>query len=143
LNVFYMLDDFTEENGGTRIIPFSHKPENGVSPTNIFSQEGTIAAAAPAGTAFVFDSRLWHGTGPNVTNMKRHAIAMIFARYWVRPIENWSLQIPPSTFELMTERQRALCGFRGAYAMGGVEGVQHGKMVRWAPENLIPEMRRP
>src|SRR5947209_7341448 len=56
-NAMWMLDDFTPENGATRIAPASHKrneqPDYGNLPE-------TIPVVAPAGTVMVFDGRLWH-----------------------------------------------------------------------------------
>ncbi|MGE0829348.1 MAG: phytanoyl-CoA dioxygenase family protein, partial [Hyphomonadaceae bacterium] len=65
VNVLFFLDDVCEENGGTRLMPGSHRP--GIAPFDPYSSEGTVAAEGPAGTALILDSLFWHGTGANRT----------------------------------------------------------------------------
>ena len=61
-NVAWLLDDFTEENGGTRFIPGSHR--HGHSPDPAATHD-TVAIEAPAGSLLVMDGRVWHQTGEN------------------------------------------------------------------------------
>ncbi|KAI0013810.1 hypothetical protein F4779DRAFT_613083 [Xylariaceae sp. FL0662B] len=51
----------TERNGGMRVFPRGHV--SAVAPADLFTAEGTVTAQGPAGTALVFESRLWHATG--------------------------------------------------------------------------------
>ncbi len=69
-NVMWMLDDFTEENGATRIVPGSHMSGWRLDPEKD-KDVPTIAAVAPAGAAMVFEGRLWHGTGANGSHASR------------------------------------------------------------------------
>src|SRR5580692_3451115 len=64
MNIMWMLVDFTEENGATRLVPGSHLRR--AEPPRAEPVE-TVAGVGPAGTALVFDGRMWHGTGANVT----------------------------------------------------------------------------
>lgn len=91
-NIAWMLDEFTDANGGTRVIPGSHlrprQPED--------TPEATIAAEGPAGSALVFDGRLIHGTGANRTTDKmRHGILAYHCRGFMRQQENFFLGIDP------------------------------------------------
>jgi len=107
-NIAWMLDDFTEANGATRIIPRSHA-RPGIEPP-----EGPgIAAEAPAGTALVFDGRLWHGTGPNRTqNQQRHAILQYCCRGYIRQQENFFLGLARDVFDHESEEFLGRLGFR-------------------------------
>ena len=89
-NAVWMLDDFTEENGGTRVIPGSHRwtPEQveaqheGLTFSGgdgLANPAGTIAAQAPAGTCMVFEGRLLHGMGCNRTETETRS--GLFAYY--------------------------------------------------------------
>ena len=129
LNIFFFLDDFVEANGATRLVPGSHLPENNIAPDNLFSIEGTIPAEAPAGTAFIFDMRLWHCTGPNKTNKDRRAVFMLMARSWIRTVENHTLSIRPEVLEKMPDRLKTLFGFRTTSAAGGVDGAVEGEIA--------------
>jgi ectoine hydroxylase-related dioxygenase (phytanoyl-CoA dioxygenase family) len=92
-NILWMLDDFTEENGGTRLIPGSHlRPREDDD-----RQARTIAAVGKAGSALVFDGRLIHGTGANRTaDVQRHGILSYFCRPFVRQQENFFLGLAPA-----------------------------------------------
>ncbi|KAL8279712.1 hypothetical protein RQP46_007807 [Phenoliferia psychrophenolica] len=82
LNIMWFLTDVTESNGGTRVYPASHKPE--VAPADLYDTAGSIFASGPAGTALVFESRLWHATGPNVElSGTRPVILSFFVRSFV------------------------------------------------------------
>ena len=68
VNVAWLLDDFTDENGATRVIPGSHRalPD--------FSEPiETVPVEGPAGSIMVMDGRLWHQTGENRTSSVHRA----------------------------------------------------------------------
>ena len=103
-NIAWMLDDFTEANGGTRLVPASHlndaatprsssyAPDEAV---NIPTPEDTIGAEGPAGAILCFDGRIWHGTGANRTGKPRHAILSYHCRPFIRQQENFVLGLDP------------------------------------------------
>ncbi|MET0325463.1 MAG: phytanoyl-CoA dioxygenase family protein [Ilumatobacteraceae bacterium] len=64
MNVMWMLVDFTDDNGATRLVPGSHRVR--AEPPRDEAVE-TVAGVGPAGTALVFDGRVWHGTGANTS----------------------------------------------------------------------------
>jgi ectoine hydroxylase-related dioxygenase (phytanoyl-CoA dioxygenase family) len=91
-NIAWMLDDFTEDNGGTRLVPGSHL----VRERGDYALEQTIAAEGPAGSALIFDGRLVHGTGANLTkDEERRAILSYYCRPFVRQQENFFLGLDP------------------------------------------------
>jgi len=49
LNIVFCLDDFTDANGATRVVPGSHLLDSEKVPENPFKGSVTIAAEAPAG----------------------------------------------------------------------------------------------
>ena len=76
-NVMWMLVDFTADNGGTRLVPRSHL--TGRHPDKELDKDvEPIAAEGPAGTAMVFDGRMWHGTGANVSDGPRLGVLSTF-----------------------------------------------------------------
>jgi len=82
-NSGWLLDDFTEENGATRIVPGSHRSEK--RPQDelddpIATQPGEIQIVAPAGSVLVFNSHLWHGGALNKTTSPRPVIHSAFCR---------------------------------------------------------------
>lgn len=127
LNFAFFLDDVTDANGGTRIMPCSGA--RGAGPDNPFSIDGTIAAEGPAGTVLIWDSRVWHGTGPNRTDKRRHVILLYFNRAFMRAQENWSLSLRDDVRARLSDRALTMFGFRVTNTMGGVEGPREGTIV--------------
>lgn len=127
LNIGFFLDDVTEANGGTRLVPCSG--ERGMAPDDPSSIEGTIAAEGPAGTALIWDSRVWHGTGRNVTDGLRHVILLYFNRHFMRAQENFSLSLREDVKAGLSDRVKTMLGFRVTNTLGGVEGPREGSLV--------------
>ena len=120
-NVMWMLDDFTPENGATRIVPGSHRKGEGPVPT--ISTDISVPVCAPAGTAMVFDGRLWHQTGANVTaSDQRFGILAYYCRAFMRTQENWFLSINPAVLAAHPEL-RALLGYEQYLSLGMVDGM--------------------
>jgi hypothetical protein len=121
LNVAWCLDDFTEENGATRIVPGSHRLNRAPRPDE--AAVATVPLEAPAGSAVVFESRVWHKTGFNRTRDQRRA--GVFAWY-TKPIyrtqENWFLSLSPSFRQVASEEMLVLLGFKTA-GLGLVNGA--------------------
>jgi ectoine hydroxylase-related dioxygenase (phytanoyl-CoA dioxygenase family) len=121
LNVAWCLDDFTEENGATRIAPGSHKLNRAPRPDEAGVE--TIPLEAPAGSIVVFESRVWHKTGFNRTHDQRRA--GVFAWY-TRPIyrtqENWFLSLSPSFRQHASEEMLVLLGYKTT-GLGLVNGA--------------------
>jgi ectoine hydroxylase-related dioxygenase (phytanoyl-CoA dioxygenase family) len=92
-NIMWMLDDFTEANGGTRLVPGSHLNSDRAD----YALSDTIAAEGPAGAALIFDGRMVHGTGSNTTGSEeRHGVLTYYCRPFVRQQENYLLGLDPA-----------------------------------------------
>ena len=59
-NTIWAMSDFTEENGGTRVIPGSHRFEDKLR----FTEADTEAAEMKKGSALIYTGALYHGGGP-------------------------------------------------------------------------------
>ncbi len=82
-NSIWLLDDFTEENGPTRVVPGSH--QRGTLPKDELSDPAAphpnqVTLLAPAGTVVIFNSHLWHGGTVNQTAGRRRALHAYFCR---------------------------------------------------------------
>ena len=80
-NSIWLLDDFTEENGCTRLVPGTHL---GPHPNSVLKDASAAHPeeehlVAPAGSVAVFNSHIWHGGTLNRTeNSKRRALLCYF-----------------------------------------------------------------
>ncbi|NND07736.1 MAG: phytanoyl-CoA dioxygenase [Saprospiraceae bacterium] len=82
-NSIWLIDDFTSQNGATRVVPGTHKmgrlPEEVIQdPWDSHPEE--VLCTAPAGTVFVVNSHTWHGGTTNHTNEYRRCIHSYFCR---------------------------------------------------------------
>ncbi len=73
MNTVWMLDDFSPENGGTRVVPGSHKSGLG-APAEGFEVAHVVQPSAPAGSVLVFNGQCWHAGGANNSSADRHAL---------------------------------------------------------------------
>ncbi len=80
-NSIWLLDDFTGENGGTRVVPGSHRwpgrpPKSLTDPAAHHREE--IAIVAPAGSVLVFNGHLLHSGTRNRSGQPRRTITCGF-----------------------------------------------------------------
>ena len=76
------IDEFTQKNGGTCIIPFSHKFEKFPSQKYIDENEKRIEASQ--GDILIFDSLLFHRAGENNTAYDRKLIVQVFTLPFIK-----------------------------------------------------------
>ena len=114
----WMLDDFTADNGATRVVPGSHlsrrKPQWSEG-----AMEGEITLTAPAGSVAIWLSNTWHRSGPNVTDQPRRAILCYYCHSWIKPFSDYPAGIPPAKARSFSPSLRYLLGYS---ARGPVRG---------------------
>ena len=117
-NTLIALDDFTKENGATRLVPFSHNWTAPVRQDVEFEY-----AEMEAGSLLVFDGALWHSGGGNRTSeMRRRSININFNLSWLRQQENQYLGLSRETWLSLPEKLQRLLGLqRVNYLYGGVD----------------------
>ena len=86
-NVIWMLDDFTSENGATRLVPGSHKwghlPQE-VMPDPMAPHPQEILLLASAGSVAIVNTHAWHGGTANRSGGSRRCIHAFYTR-WDKP----------------------------------------------------------
>jgi len=78
LNVVWAIDEMTEQNGATRLVPGSHKKP---WPRDVLDDPketvaGEIYVICPAGTAIFLHGDVWHGGRANYSTSPRRVIHM-------------------------------------------------------------------
>ncbi len=87
VTTLWMLSSFTAENGGTLIVPGSHRwPNNptgdiGVDPKAAYPTE--MNASGEEGSVLLLDSRTWHSTAPNQSGDSRVSVVVRYAPWWL------------------------------------------------------------
>ncbi len=82
-NSIWLLDEFTPENGATRVVPGSNR--SGQLPQTVLADPAAphpdeVLLTAPAGTVVIFNSHTWHGGTLNRTDQPRRALHSYFCR---------------------------------------------------------------
>eukprot|EP01084_Bolivina_argentea_P239690 402805_1 len=92
ISLVWALDDFTDKNGATLIIPKSHL-WNEKRTINI-KKDKIISATMKAGECVLYFGTLYHGGGINKSDSPRLGLTFQFVQPWIRTQENHFLTIP-------------------------------------------------
>ena len=77
-----LLDDFTEENGATWLLPYSQNTLEKPSEDQFYKNGKRLIAKA--GTVWFFNARLWHAGGNNLSDQWRHALTINMCRPFMK-----------------------------------------------------------
>ena len=148
ISAFWAIDDTTELNGSTEVIPGSHlwdqqTIEGAASPADFASR--TIPDAAhsagdrpdaikltmPSGSLAITKGTLWHRGGANRSDRPRLIITPQYCVGWARQLENMALAVPAELAAGLPERARELIGYSiHPPFMGHVDGVHPKRLLR-------------
>jgi ectoine hydroxylase-related dioxygenase (phytanoyl-CoA dioxygenase family) len=107
LNTMWALDDFTEHNGSTLIVPGSHR----TSPADKPPDDDAVVATMPAGSVMFYVGTVWHGGGGNRTDERRLGVILEYAAAWVRAQENHITAIGEDVIRTLDPRLQELLGY--------------------------------
>lgn len=107
----WALTDFTRENGGTHLVPGSHRLDR--IPRKHDAPE-TIQIEMSAGSVLFYDASVWHGGGANRTASRRLGIVANYCAGFLRQEECQLLAIPREQVAEFSPRLRRLVGY-GTY----------------------------
>lgn len=82
ISALFCVDDFSEETGGTHVLPASHKTE--AFPSEEFVRQHEQVINAEAGSVLVFDSMLYHRGGRNRSPRTRRALNHMYTLPFVK-----------------------------------------------------------
>ena len=82
VNAVFCLDEFTNANGATLVVPASHKVEAFPSDDVINSHQRQLSAAA--GSFIIMDSMVFHCGGVNTTDRPRRAVNQAYSIPFIR-----------------------------------------------------------
>jgi ectoine hydroxylase-related dioxygenase (phytanoyl-CoA dioxygenase family) len=117
----WAIDDFTEENGATLVLPMSHRW--GARVPADADQRALVPAVMPAGSVVFFLGTLWHGAGANRSQATRMAATAQYCEPWARQQENYSLAISRERAKLCSATMQAMLGYSMLFPfIGFVDG---------------------
>ena len=116
------VDDFTAENGGTEIIPGSHRwsdaeiagayhGRHADVPPPPALERALVPMEVKAGACIFFAGTLMHRGGANRSAAPRLAFSNQYCEPWARTQENFYLGVPPERVRTMAARLQTLLGY--------------------------------
>lgn len=110
VNAGIYLYDMTPQMGPLRIVPGSHRREDG-PPEGVDPLDGQIEVPVSAGDVVIFDAGIWHSSGVNRTTGNRLVLFAYFGRYWIKRMDNYFTQpLPADLLQTTDPMKRQLLG---------------------------------
>ncbi len=114
-NSNYVIQDYTNENGATEIVPGSHKflrkPNKGEAESHEYKR---IQMCAPKGSLIFWHGHLWHRSGANRSAINRAALLATYTASFFREVcmeENPYLYFNTNTAERLSQPLKRLLGW--------------------------------
>jgi len=105
-NSIWLLTDFTEQNGATRLVPGSNRsgqhPKEALQDAKA-THPDEIVLTARAGTVVIFNSHTWHGGTLNRTDTPRYGLHSYFTRRNQKQQMDQKKYIRPETRQRLSE----------------------------------------
>ena len=105
----WAIDDFTEENGATMVIPKSHLWDDHLPTEEDLTHQRPVVM--PAGSVVLFVGTLWHGGGANRSDAARLCVSAQYCAPWCRTQENYSLSLSRETVKKCSEHIQRMLGY--------------------------------
>jgi len=127
ISTIWALDDFTEDNGATEVIPGSHHWTEQRQP----KQSEVTKIVMPAGSVVVFDGTLVHRGGANRSKTTRLGITPQYCAPGLRQIENMVLAVAPKQAAKFSDKIQNMLGYNVIEPgfMGYVDGQHPKKLI--------------
>jgi hypothetical protein len=109
VNCLIMVDDFTIENGGTYLLPYSHLEERKPSDEEFFAN--AIQATGKSGDILIFNANVWHAAAPNKTQDGRKAIPFTVSKSFMKQLLDYPRAIGYDMKDSFREDMQQLLGY--------------------------------
>lgn len=120
------LSDFEADMGATRFVPGSHRwpspqlrrnPETGQLEAE--QQHESVPVVCKAGSAIIFESRVWHHQGISTSGDTRLSILNGYCQHFMKPQENYAASLQDDVYATLTKEEREMFGFKVEMQYGG------------------------
>lgn len=109
INVLVMLDDFTEENGPTLLLPYSHLIEE--KPSDDYFYENSIQVLGKKGDILFFNSNIWHCSSRNNTSEDRMALPITFSKSVIKQLLDYPRALGYDKINNFSDEMRQILGY--------------------------------
>jgi len=108
LSAMWALDEFTLENGATRVVPGSHDNRE----LEETKEADVIQAVMPKGSVLYYLGSTIHGGGANRSQSPRSGLINTYSLGWLRQEENQYLSVSKEIADSYPEHVRRLMGYQ-------------------------------
>ena len=147
VSAFWAIDDTTETNGATEVVPGSHLWGERLIPAALSSDDfnnrslrdvaadpgarpDAVKMTMSAGSLAITKGTLWHRGGANLSDRPRMIITPQYCVGWARPLETMTLAVPPDVAAGLPVRARELLGYSiHPPFMGYVDGLHPRRIL--------------
>lgn len=109
-NTMWALSDFTEETGGTRVVPGSNNWDK--DPDMAKGKYDSIPLEMPAGSIAFMVGTLYHGAGHNASDHDRMALTINYCNGSMRQQENLMMSVSPARMLTFPRELQDILGFK-------------------------------
>lgn len=131
----WMLDDFTPENGATRLIPGTHRlhqvPKEALADPYA-PHPDEVVMTGKRGDVAIFNGHCWHGGGANHTDAPRRAILAHYLRSDIPRTSIRRQHISPEVKARMTPRELEILG---------VDEKQYIPLLKYKASNFLRSLK--
>ena len=108
ISALWALDDFTIENGATRVVP----REAGIENPEDAREEHVVQAVMSKGSVVIYLGSTIHGGGANRSDAPRKAVVNTYCLGWLRQEENQYLTLTKEEVAAQSDEMRRMLGFQ-------------------------------
>lgn len=111
--VLFCLDNFTKNNGATKIWPKSHLSGIRIQNKKKYSNKlikNFKYLTAKRGSIIFFLGQTWHQIGENIDNKSRWGILCHYKRWWIKPSTDFT-KCGSRIYKMLNNKQKELLGF--------------------------------
>lgn len=155
INCMWAIDDFTEENGATVLVPGSHlwpRTQSLNLSMESLPPEMISYGVMKKGSVLIYLGSLFHSGGANKTKDRRCGAVISYCLGWLRQAENSYLAYTSDEVRTMPERLKRLLGyFVHEPNLGSVDGIdpyqyaledkRHGDFDEFVPNFVKPLLK--
>lgn len=132
------LEDQTEDNGCTVLIPGSHLSGKYCSQDAFPS---AVSIKARAGDLVFWDSRIWHGARQNTSGGTRWAMIATFCRWWIKQAFDIPGNLPQELYDQLTEREKGVLGYCSVPYDNEKHGIDMKRSYSLLPQQVVDYRR--
>ena len=109
INALVMVDDFTEDNGPTLLLPYSHLFED--KPTDEEFHKDAIKAIGKAGSVLLFNANVWHCSSLNTTDKGRIGLPITLTKSQMKQLLDYPRALGYDKKDTFSPEMQQLLGY--------------------------------